>query len=178
MNSREDVAKYLVEHRDRIRAVARRKLTAKTRSVFDSEDVLSSVLRRMDTIVSAGKLCPRSEAELWSLVDTITQNNAINRTRLIERAREFLEEEGPYANELLARLNKYETDDEATLLVYRMMGCLKGEEDRRIFSLHLRGAAHKAIAALLNISEDASKQRWMRVRVELHARFKEGVLDG
>jgi DNA-directed RNA polymerase specialized sigma24 family protein len=175
--SRDAVARYLLAHKDRIRAVARRKLTGKTRSVFDSEDVLSSVLRRVDALVLDGKLCPRSEAELWGFVDAITRNNAVSRTRLIERARNLLTDEEPYAYELLKRLNAYTTDDEATLLVYRMMSCLQGD-DRHILSLFVRGATHKAIADFLKTSEGACRQRWMRIRHELQARFARGVLDG
>jgi DNA-directed RNA polymerase specialized sigma24 family protein len=175
--NREAVARYLLAHKDRIRAVARRKLTSKTRAVFDSEEVLSSVLRRVDGLVLEGKLCPRSEAELWGFVDAITRNNAVSRTRLIERARVMLTDEEPYAYELLKRLNAYTTDDEATLLIYRMMSCLQNE-DRHILSLHLRGASHKAIADLLKTSEAACRQRWMRIRHELHDRFARGVLDG
>ena len=178
LRDRQSIAEYLISHRDRIRAVARRKLTANARSVFDSEDVFSSVLRRVDTMMDAGTLRPRSVAELWALIDAITRNNAINRTRLIERARALLAEEGPYAQSLLDRLTRYTTDDEATVLMYRMMGCLKDENDRQVLSLHLRGATHKAIAGLLGISEDASRQRWRAVRGALQEKLSQGALDG
>lgn len=115
------VGAYLLNNADRIRAVARRKLSPRAKHVYDSEEILSSVLRRVDTIVMAGELRPRSEAELWALIDTIAKHNAINRTRLIERARNLLTEDGPYVYELLKRLNAYSSDDEATMLVYRMM---------------------------------------------------------
>ncbi len=172
------IAKFLIDHQDRIRAIARRKLSANARTVFDSEDVFSSVLRRVDTMVEAGTLRPRSVAELWALIDAITRNNALNRTRLIERARALLSEEGAYAQALLDRLSRYSTDDEASFLLYRMMAGLSSETDRQVLSLHLRGATHRAIATLLNISEDASRQRWRTIRNLLQAKFSEGSLDG
>jgi DNA-directed RNA polymerase specialized sigma24 family protein len=172
------IARFLIDHQDRIRAVARRKLSANARTVFDSEDVFSSVLRRVDTMVESGTLRPRSVAELWALIDTITRNNAINRTRLIERARALLSDEGAYAQSLLDRLCRYSTDDEATILLYRMMGCLRDDTDRQVLTLHLRGATHRAIASLLNISEDASRQRWRTIRNLLQEKFSEGSLDG
>src|SRR4051812_6797758 len=76
------VAQYLMENGDRIRAIARRKLTTRTKSVFDSEDVLSSVLRCLDALASRGGLLVQTEEELWALVATVTRNNAVNRTRL------------------------------------------------------------------------------------------------
>jgi DNA-directed RNA polymerase specialized sigma24 family protein len=172
------VAQYLLANEAKIRAIARRKLTSNTRSVFDSEDVFSSVLRRMDELTINGGLRPRSEAELWAFVEAITRNNAVNRTRLIERARSRLTEDGPYAYELLRRLNAFATDDEATVLVLRMMLCLKNEEDRQLLSLLHRGAEHRAIGTMLRISEEASRQRWARIRKELLDRFAEGVFDG
>lgn len=178
VRDRKAVAEYLVVHAERIRSVARRKLSAATRSVYDSEEVFSSVLRRVDTLVEKGQLHPRSEAELWALVEAIARNNAINRTKLIERARNLLTQEGPYVYELLKRLNFYASDDEAHVLVYRMLACLPEEVDRRILGLYMRGASHAAIASLLHITVEASRQRWMRIRRELEARFQKGDLDG
>jgi DNA-directed RNA polymerase specialized sigma24 family protein len=175
---REALARYLLEHEASIRAVARRKLTAGTRSVYDSEDILSSVLRRVDSMAREGSLRPRSEAELWALINTIAANNAINRTRLIERARNFLTEDGPYAYELLQRLNAFKTDDEVTLLVHRMLSCLRTAEDRQLLVMYLRGAALNVIAHHLKISAEACRQRWRVIRNLLQERFEAGVLDG
>lgn len=178
LKDREAIANYLIEHKERIRAVARRKLSASARTVFDSEDVFSSVLRRVDTMVEAGTLRPRSVAELWALIDAITRNNALNRTRLIERARALLAEEGPYAQALLDRLCRFQSDDEATILLYRMMACLTDETDRQVLSLRLKGASHRAAGTLLGLSEEATRQRWRGIRTLLQDKFSEGVLDG
>lgn len=175
---REALARYLLEHQASIRAAARRKLSSNTRSVFDSEDVLSSVLRRVDAMVSEGRLRPRSEAELWALINTIAANNAVNRTQLIERARLFLTEDGPYVYELLQRLNAFTTDDEVILLLHRMMACLQDEKDRQLLGAYLRGASLSVIATMLGIKDDACRQRWRSIRLRLAERFREGVLDG
>jgi hypothetical protein len=175
---RDGLARYLLEHEASIRAVARRKLSASTRSVYDSEDVLSSVLRRVDGMAREGALRPRSEAELWALINTIAANNAINRTRLIERARNFLTEDGPYAYELLRRLNAFTTDDEVTLLLHRMLAVLGSGEDRQLLVMYHRGAALNVIAGYLGISDETCRQRWRTIRKLLHERFQAGVLDG
>lgn len=171
------IARYVLAHKDRVRAMARRKLTAATRRVADSEEVLSSVLRRLDAMALRGSLRFNSEAELWGLIEAIARNTAVSKTRLIERARNLLTQDGPYATELLKRLNACATDDEATLLVHRMLGCLKGGEDRQLAALVLRGASHRAIGDLLGFSEVASRQRWKRIRDELVERFREGAVD-
>ena len=174
---REAVAAYILEHGDRIRAIARRKLTLNTRRVFDSEEILSSVLRRLDGMAARGTLRPRSEAELWALIEAIAKNTAVSRTRLIERMQNLVTEEGDYAYFLIRGLNACATDDEATLLVHRMLLSIPDASDRQITALILRGAAHRAIAGLLGITEEHSRQRWKRVREDLVARFKGGLLD-
>src|ERR1044071_4218120 len=102
---RQAVADYVLENSDKIRAIARRKLTAATRSVPDSEDVCASVARRLDTLAARGELHPRSEGELWALIKVVARNTAVSKTRLIERAREILTDDGPLAYEMLRRLN-------------------------------------------------------------------------
>lgn len=176
--ARQAVANYILTHQERIRAIARRKLTTTTRRVFDSEEVLSSVMRRLDSMAARGTLLPHSEAELWALVEAITKNTAVSKTRLIERTRNLLTEDGLYAYELLRRLNACETDDEATLLVQRMLLSLKEGADRRLVVLRLQGANHRAAADLLRTTEAATRQRWTKVRKELLERFQsEGPMD-
>ncbi len=172
---RQAIAAYLLENQGRIRAAARRKLSAHTRSVYDSEDVLASVLRRVDAVVSRGLLRANSHGELWALVEAIVRNNALNRTRLMERARDLVGEDGCYARELFRRLSGLRTDEEASLLHYRMMSCLKNEGERQILALHLKGATHKAIAGLLNIREDTSRQRWHAIRAQLRNLLIQGA---
>lgn len=126
-----------------------------------------------------GVFAPRSAEELWGLIKAIASRTAVDRRRLIERARNFLTEDGPYAYELLKRLNACPSDDDALMLVLRIMMSIKNQTDRQIFALLHRGASHRAIAAALRLpSEEASRQRWSVLRRELAARFSEGSLDG
>jgi hypothetical protein len=175
---RRAVARFVLEHGDQIRALARRKLSGPARTVYDSEDVLSSVLRRMDNLARLGRLRSDSEAELMALIATIAANAALSKTKLLERARAQLAEDGAYARELLSRLDGCGDDDEATLLVLRIEASIKDQTDRQVFSLMLKGASHKAIGDLLGFSADASKQRWMKIRRELVERFSRGELNG
>ncbi len=171
------VARFVMANGEQIRAIARRKLGRPSRRVTDSEDVLSSVLRRLDEMGARGTLRLRSERELWGLIEAIACNAAVSKVRMIERARNFLTEDGRYANQLLSRLNDCEGDDEVTLLLLRMTASLRNPEDRQILTLMHRGANHRAIGSLLGTSEQASRQRWKRIREELCERFAKGVLD-
>jgi DNA-directed RNA polymerase specialized sigma24 family protein len=145
--------------------------------VYDSDEIVSSVLRRMDVLAADGQVRPRSEGELRALIKTIAQNTAVTRTRMMERAKALMGEDGGYARALMERLARYESDDRAALLVYRMAASLKKAEDRQLLLLVMRGATHRAIAGLLGTTEDASRQRWKKVREELEARFAQGEFD-
>lgn len=175
--ARAALAKFVLENEAKVRAIARRKLPT-DRAVFDSEEILSSVLRRLDTMAHSGIFAPRSAEELWGLIKAIASRTAVDRRRLIERARNFLTEDGAYAYELLKRLNACPTDDDALMLLLRIMMSIKNQTDRQLFALLHRGASHRAIAAALKITEEASRQRWAVLRRELAARFEEGRLDG
>jgi DNA-directed RNA polymerase specialized sigma24 family protein len=162
-----------LDNSERIRAIARRKLTTWTRAVYDSEEVFSSVLRRMDMMAVDGRLRPRSEGELWALIAAITHNCAVSRTRLIERARELLTDDGPLAYEMMKRFNRCTGDDEAGILVTRMMMALSQSHERQMLDLQLRGAGHAAIASLLGITVAASRQRWKSICDRLREWFKD-----
>lgn len=174
---RQAVAQFALANADKIRAIARRKLTLATRSVHDSEDVFSSVLRRLDTLAADGKLRPRSENDLWGLVVVIARNCAVSKTRMIERAKSILTDDGPLAYEIVTRLDACVCDEEATVLLRRMMAALSDSRDRQILDLQFRGANHAAIAAFFGISPEASRQRWGTVRRKLSAWFAEGGND-
>lgn len=167
---RRTLADFILSREAQIRAIARRKLTVSTRSVFDSEDVLSSVLRRLDSLVQRGKLRPGCEAELWGFIKVIASNNAVSKSRLIECSRKWLTDEPEYAYYIVKVINACEDDDEVSWLVYRMAGSLAGE-DRQIFFLRVRGAMHQAVARVLGIDEGAVRQRWSRICRELRDRF-------
>jgi DNA-directed RNA polymerase specialized sigma24 family protein len=143
----------------------------------DSQDVFASVARRLDQLASGAGVRPRSEAELWALVRTVTTNTAIEKTRLVARVRSFASTEGLYGQELLKRLEECGGDDEATLLVHRMALSLTVAVDRQIMFLFLRGATFSAMGVALQMSEDAVRKRWARLRDALEERFIDGQLD-
>jgi DNA-directed RNA polymerase specialized sigma24 family protein len=167
------IAEYVLEHGQRVRAIARRKLTRATRAVHDSEEVLSSVLRRLDGMAAEGRLQPASEQELWALIAVIARNTAVSKTRLIEIAQTLLTDGGPFAYEMVRRLNACRGDEEATVLMYRLMASLPDATDRQVFGLRYRGAGHAAIGGLLGISEDAARKRWSAVCRKLFDAFGE-----
>ncbi len=172
LGDRDQIAQFVLRHKDAIRNVARRKLSGETRRVFDSEDIMATVLRRVDLLARNGAIRANSEAEMTSLIMTIATNASISKFRLIKLARSRLGEESDFFQEFVRRLNACRDDDEAHALVFQLFDALESSEDRRIYLLRLRGVGHNAIGQMLGISEEASRQRWQRIRKTLAARFQ------
>ncbi len=175
--SRAQVASFIATNERRIREMARAKIQATHRATLDSQEVFASVARRLDRLASGAGVRPRSEAELWALVRCVTANTAIEKNRLVARAKALEVSEGEYARQLSRRLDGCATDDEATLLVQRMALCLGDAVERQIMFLLLRGASFPAIAAALGTTEGAVRRRWCRLKHELEGRFADGFFD-
>lgn len=172
---REGVAKFVEEREQAIRKLARAKLAQSARSLFDSEDVYSSVARALDEMAASGKLQPSSEYELWGLIATITRNNAVSKARLAGRARSLVAEDGEYARMLQARAERCEGDGDAAVLCLQLMVSLEKSDDRKLFALRLRGASHRVAAGVLGINEESCRQRWKVISDQLAQAFKEHV---
>lgn len=158
--SREQIAQFLVERQEKIRALARQHLGSQLQRFTDSEDVFSSVCRRLDGLAAEGGLRPRHADEVWALAAAIVSNTAVDRARLLGRLRSReVQADGPDLGVLVERCR---SDDEAELLLQRMMLQLKGD-DRQIFMLRIRGASHEVIAQQVGTTVQAARQRWSRI---------------
>lgn len=174
---RDWVADWVMARQDMIRHLARQRLARNTRTLFDSEDIFSTVLTRMDGLAARGVLRVESPAEMTALVKTIVANSTANKARLIARSRRLEAEDGDYARHLLGRLQRCIDDDEATLVVCRMMAWLDSQEARQILGLRLRGMTHGAIGQALGMNEAAVRKRWQAIRATLMERIGLGELE-
>lgn len=171
--TRDEVAAFLVQHEPTIRQLVRDKLFPTTRRIVDSEDVFSSTAARLIALAGDGQVRPRSESELWAFVRLIASGIAISKVRLVERTRALIAQDGAYAAYLQRRFEACASDDEAAMVLSRMMLALSDSTDRRVLHLKLHGASDRAIAGILDVTESAIRHRWSRIREELVARFGE-----
>lgn len=170
---RDELAQFVTERQDQIRRVARTKLVQVARSLFDSEDVFASVAREIDELATTGAIRPESEKELWALIATMTRNNAVSKVRFAARAKDLIAEDGEYARQLAARAQHCASDGDAAVLCLRLLASLESSGDRKLFALRMRGANHRVIAGVLDITEEACRQRWMMIRRKLAETFRE-----
>lgn len=170
--SRERIAAFVLERRDRIVRLATEALTAAERAAYGSDDVFATVWRRVDNLAAAGMIRASSEAELDALVTRIARNMINTRLRWLNMARRHHDD--VFWSRFADRLEGTASDAAANELVDALLASLQREQDRFIVMARLMGWNHQVIADQLNVSVEAARQRWSKLR----QRLLDGLGDG
>ncbi|MCP3905102.1 MAG: hypothetical protein GY715_15870 [Planctomycetes bacterium] len=172
-DDREAAAAFLQEYGPRIRRRIRGKLSPAMRRLYDSQDILSTISRRLDMYVRSGKLEAISEPQLWALVFRMADHAVIDKARVFARLQQVEDEDGALAREFLRHLPRadHATDAEFALEIERVMMLLPDELDRNIVSYWIEGATSQEIAERVELSAAAVRKRWERIRGELRERL-------
>jgi RNA polymerase sigma factor (sigma-70 family) len=169
---RDAAAMFLTENAGLIRRRFRTRLGRALRRMFDSQDLFSTVARRLDEIVMHHNLHAGTEAELWSLINTLASHALSEHVKRSLRHRSFCDP--------ALVLNRHETatspavpddpataDDRARGLVALWLDQLESGTDRRILLLRVSGREHAEIGADLGMTTSAVRKRWQRIRTIL-----------
>lgn len=163
--ARDHLAQYILQHQARIRAMARQKLTARARSWTDSEDVVGSVYCKLDGLLRDGRLQFESFDDLWPLIQVIAERRAIDRNRLASNVERLLGDEVDHV--AIAQSIRVRPEEEVEELMLRVLARVGSGLDRQILMLMLRGTRARVAGDLLGLSEEATRQRWSRIRKDL-----------
>lgn len=169
--TREEIARFVIDRKARIQAIARRRLAAGSRGLFDSEDVVASVMRRIDQMASRGALRLRSEGELWALIATIAGHDAITKARIMARSNSIIREDHEFAKFLVERASNCESDEAADAAILDIAASISNATMRQVFLLRLRGASHEAAAGAVGMTPAAVRQQWSTLMRSLSERF-------
>lgn len=174
---REAVGEFIDRYGERIRRRVRGKLGPAMRRVFDSQEILSTVARRLDEIVREGRLRACEEGQLWSLVQQIAHNAVIDKVRVFERLRRVEGGDEAFAHELLRDLEDADRagDDGGEVRLERLLRALPDPEDRQILELWLRDVPQVAIARALGMPDGTVRRRWSGIKGRLVPRIEQGM---
>lgn len=174
---REAAAEFLDRFGSRIRRRVRGKLGPGMRRLFDSQEILSTLGRRLDQFVLAGRLRAESAPELWSLVFTIAENALVEKSRVLKALEAREGEDSPLAHRLASRLRELDgrSEDGPEIELDRALNVLEPGIDREILSLWLTGHQHNHIAECLGLAPTAVRKRWQKIRERLRELFEPGV---
>jgi DNA-directed RNA polymerase specialized sigma24 family protein len=172
---REAAAVFITRYGSRIRRRIRGKLSPAMRRIYDSQEILSTVGRRLDLYVRSGKLEAASEEGLWALVFRMASNAVVDKSRVFRRLREVEGEDSRIAREFIDRLQAAERQgaEGAEFEIERVIGMLEDNVDQQILTLWLAGAEQAVIAEQIGRSANAVSKRWAKIRSILQQYFAE-----
>ncbi|RNC80973.1 MAG: sigma-70 family RNA polymerase sigma factor [Phycisphaera sp.] len=144
------------------------KLSGHDRRLFDTQDLLSTILRRVDAMIAKGTLRATTDRELISLVLTMLDNTLIDRHRLMQRIKRLEADDRVWAS--WVRIHERPDDEKIAIdTVTELFDSIESADDRLMLSLRLGGASHSMIAEILEISPAACRQRWVSLKREISA---------
>jgi RNA polymerase sigma factor (sigma-70 family) len=172
---RQAAAAFVTRYGSRIRRRIRGKLSPAMRRIFDSQDILSTLGRRLDQFVRAGRVEAATEGELWALVFRMAENAVIDKARVLRRLRRVEDEDSPFAQHLSRRLRQASRAQKAGVEIELnwVLEQVTDPVDRQILSLWLVGTEHTAIADHLELAAPTVRKRWQRIRASLQERLAE-----
>ena len=170
---REAAALFVVRYGPRIRRRIRGKLGPAMRRIFDSQDILSSVGRRLDAFIRGRKLTAKNEQELWGLVHRIASRVLIDKARVFYHVQETEREDSDFAYMLASRLREAERSPTAGIEIEleRVFELVGDQTDCTILYHWLEGKSYGTIAEIVNLTPAYVRKRWERLKAGLRERW-------
>jgi len=143
------------------------------RRLYDSQDILSTLGRRLDQYVGSGRMQAANEDELWALVFRMAENTVIDKARVFRRLQKTEGADSRFAQEFSQRLRQAEhkRDSGVEIEIDRALEIFGTDADRQILRLWLVGTKHTAIATHLELTPAAVRKRWQKIKSVLQERF-------
>lgn len=168
---REIAATFIVENSSRIRRRIRGKLGTLIRRTTDSEDIVSTVARRLDRYVASGRARAVSEGELWGLATKMIDAAIADYLRKAHRRARYEEQRRSTRDGLTARASVGPASGGGPGVsaeeVLRDLARNGQEGDREIAYMYARGRSHAQIARALTKGEDRVRNRWQTIKRRL-----------
>lgn len=170
---REAAALFVFRYGPRIRRRIRGKLGPAMRRIFDSQDIMSSVGRRLDAFIRGRKLTAKNEEELWGLVHRIASRVLIDKARVFYHVQETEGEDSDFAYMLAGRLREAERSSTAGtgIELERVFELVGDQTDGTILFHWLQGKSYGTIGKIVNLTPANVRKRWERLKVRLRERW-------
>ncbi len=147
-------------------------MMAQARKVTDTEDVLSTALRRLDSLILSGQARARTDAELFALVHEVIERTIREKARNARR----LKRREQVAAELLAQ-SQYPAVVPSQDLFRRLGQLARDEIDKEIAILRARGLRFHEIAESMGLPDTVVRKRWSRLKTRAEEMLNGGACD-
>lgn len=152
----------------RLIALARSRLNARTRQKVDPEDVVQSVFRSFFTRQASGEYDLGNGDRLWGLLASITINKCINQVQRFRTVRRKVDAEVADTGAAWDFIDREPTAEAAAILTETMHEMMRGldETDRKIVEMRLQGYAYEEIK-VVGVSLSSVRRVITRVKKRL-----------
>lgn len=158
-----------------IRAHFRRKIGASMHRLVDSQDLLSTIARRLCQRVMNQRIRADDQRELWALVYRIGNDALVDRVKILSRLRSLESEGSPFVQSMRDRLDQSGRAGQREFAeeLERLLGLLASSTDRELLVQWLHGKSLADAGAALGINAPAARKRWQRIRETLQQALSE-----
>lgn len=165
----EAVGEFLHRYGPLVRAHYRRKIGRSMQRLVDSQDLLSTIARRLCQRVQSQRVEAANSKQLWALVYRIGNDALIDRVKITSRLRSLEDAESPFVHALRSRLSgeRVGSASEFAEELAQILEALPAHTDRELLIHWLHGESLSAIGDALGLSAAATRQRWRRLRSSL-----------
>jgi len=169
---RRRAAELLIAQRDGVNRRIHSRMMSQARKVTDTEDVLSTALRRLDSLILSGRARARTDAELFALVHEVIERSIREKARNARR----LKRREQIASELLAQ-SQFRAVVPSQELFQRLGQLARDEIDKEIAILRARGLRLHEIAESMGLSDTVVRKRWSRLKSRAEEMLNGGDRD-
>ena len=150
---REAAAEFVRRNEGLIRARHRWRLRRQPERLADTDDLLSTVTRRVDRVVATGRLLATGPGRLFEFVNRVAERASLEIVRRSRRSyRKHLQADAP-----AGRTSQVELEHSARSL-FESAGL--SERDQLIVRLRMNGTSHRQIASHVGITEGLARERY------------------
>lgn len=166
---RSAAAMFVLRYGDRIRRRLGGRLGPQMRRVFDSEDILSTVLRRLDVYLMDHDLLATNDNQLMSLIYRIADSAVVDKVRLAVKLRDLFGVEGDTTNSATSQGGGI--DDDARMGM--IFDAIEDPQDRLMVWMLLTDRSFEQIGQALDVPSATLRKRWQRLRERLSSKLAE-----
>lgn len=170
-------AEFITSNAPLIRRRFRHKLGRAMRRVFDSQELISTVTRRLDRMVRQGMVRASNERQMWSLVLEIAENAVVDKSRALRRLECVESEDSPFAAMVRPCLLDAGESGEG-VEIGELFESLSDPVDREILAMWLNGMSHLLASQLLDMPHATVRKRWERIKDKCRVRIESGPSRG
>lgn len=165
---RESTAEFLSRNADLVLARIRRELGPGTRRHFDSQDMLSTVQRRVDDAVRRGVVRADTSSAMLAFVFAVVRTAVIDKSRVASRLHR-LGMTGPMESNDAVSLSNGARDTEESLAaqLISLTTQIEDPKDQDLLLLRLNGHSLREISESSGEAHEAVRGRWRRLVARL-----------